>query len=247
MFNLNLLLFISLSAAFFCQAQDQFIVWNTGQGQWTSEVHSDFCLHFDLGGERDVSFQVLKFCQGKMNYLNLSHWDWDHISYATRYAALSRQACLIHRPAGTANFRKTKLIDQIPLCNLEELKKVSNLFLKIYVPEANQKQVDSNSLSEVVFSKSFQILIPGDSPKRQEAFWSEQIPQKAKGLVLGHHGSRTSTSKQLMNHLAQLKWAVASARMKRYGHPHHQVVELLKKEKVPLLKTEDWGHLHFLK
>ncbi len=228
------------------EGPDQFVVWNVGQGQWTTEIHQKYCLHYDLGGEKDVSYQVLHFCHGKMNFLHISHWDWDHMAYANKYAARVRSACLIDRPAGPSNSRKADLIDQIPLCTPPDLKEVSHWMSNVHSPQTSRKG-DSNSLSEVVFSKFFLTLIPGDSPKTQEKIWSENSPTRTEGLVLGHHGSRTSTSLQLLQHLRNLKWAVSTARKKRYGHPHAEVVSLLKKEKVPLLKTEDWGHLHFLK
>ncbi len=224
---------------------EQFIVWNVGQGQWTSEVHNNFCLHFDLGGERNVSYEVLRFCRNKMNYLHLSHWDWDHISYAAKFAALTPQVCLFRRPTGPSSTEKMNLIEQIPLCNTEQLHEVAEWTLALHTP-SKAKKGDSNSLSEVMYSKAFKIVIPGDSPKTQEKFWAEKAPARSLGLVLGHHGSRTSTSLQLLEQMSHLQWAVSTARKKRYGHPHTEVVALLKKEKVPLLRTEDWGHLHFL-
>lgn len=62
-------------------------------------------------------------------------------------------------------------------------------------------------------------------------------------LALGHHGSRTSTSKDLLKELPNLKLAIASARKRRYGHPHRETVEALGKFKVPILSTEDWGNI----
>jgi competence protein ComEC len=62
-------------------------------------------------------------------------------------------------------------------------------------------------------------------------------------LVLGHHGSRTSTSEALLTHLSGLKQALASSRMARFGHPHAEVRTACRKHGVALISTEAWGHV----
>lgn len=218
----------------------QLVIWNVGQGQWITEVHDDHCIHFDLGGEIDVSSKALKLCLRKQNYLYLSHWDWDHISYAAKFAARVQTACLASLPEGPASLRKREMIERIPIC------KQTPAEVRVLYRPFPRPRLLSNDLSQVLESKTFRTLIPGDSTKSQEKIWSPAVPSKILGLVLGHHGSRTSTSPQMMAHLSNLKWAVASARKKKYGHPHKEVVAILKKAKVPLLRTEDWGNLHFL-
>lgn len=103
-----------------------------------------------------------------------------------------------------------------------------------------------NDQSHVSFDPRFHALFPGDSPRAQEKRWFPQAPLDTRILVLGHHGSRTATSHQLVARLRHLKMAIASARFKKYGHPHIETKARLKQAHVPLLKTEDWGHLIFL-
>jgi competence protein ComEC len=232
-----LLFLISISNA------SELIVWNVGQGLWVTEVHSDFCLHFDMGGEKDPSQKVLKFCRDKVNYVHLSHWDWDHISFAKKYSRLVKTTCLINWPQGPHSTGKDEMLKQIKLCSKVQLKNTEN---STQILHRSRNLKDSNSASEVIWSQSFHLLVPGDSPSSQEKIWKFQVPQTTKGLILGHHGSRTSTSQVLLSNLPNLRWAIASARKSRYGHPHLQTVKRLEEQKVPLLKTEDWGNLHFL-
>ncbi|WP_413584632.1 ComEC/Rec2 family competence protein [Bdellovibrio sp. HCB274] len=105
-------------------------------------------------------------------------------------------------------------------------------------------KADTNAASQVVAFKRF--LFPGDSPIKAESLW-QGLPwvTNARVLVLGHHGSRTSTSEELLDHLPVLKMAIASARWERYKHPHAEVIYRLKKRQIPLLKTEDWGNIWF--
>jgi competence protein ComEC len=102
----------------------------------------------------------------------------------------------------------------------------------------------SNELSQVFLAAGF--LLPGDSTKKEELAWGSLLPQGLpRVLILGHHGSRTSTSEFLLNHLPLLKLAISSARWRRYQHPHAQVLALLRKHKIPILRTEDWGSVWF--
>ncbi|MGE5084974.1 MAG: hypothetical protein ACM3MG_01640, partial [Bacillota bacterium] len=101
---------------------------------------------------------------------------------------------------------------------------------------------DTNSNSHVV--KFENTLLPGDSPQQEEKFWKNQSwIQNTKILVLGHHGSKTSTSAELIASLPNLQMAIASARWARYKHPHPATVAILQKYHIPLLRTEDWGNI----
>ena len=115
--------------------------------------------------------------------------------------------------------------------------------------EGKRRKGEKNSKSWVYSFAG--VLIPGDSPKKSELQWIRNLPNQSLkrhqiyGLILGHHGSKTSSSEELLNKLPHLKWAVASAREEKYHHPHPSVRARLKAKKIPLLRTEDWGHIKF--
>ena len=104
---------------------------------------------------------------------------------------------------------------------------------------------DSNDKSRVILWLGF--LLPGDSSQREEWRWAQEIRdlKSIHVLLLGHHGSRTATSALLLSKLPGLRMAVASARQRKYGHPHIEVEHRLRSRHIPLLRTEEWGHLHF--
>ncbi|HEY8269573.1 MAG TPA: hydrolase [Pseudobdellovibrionaceae bacterium] len=228
-------------------AKSFWIIWNVGQGQWSTLAEKNSCDHFDMGGERNPLRQVKKICADKMNRIYLSHWDWDHISFAGKAKSLSKDICLRVPPLGTSSLHKMKLLKVYRPCSSTQqedfpLKELTHFTA---MDSMKTKGKNSNELSHVLLvAKNF--LIPGDSTTQQEKTWSTDTPmQKVKFLLLGHHGSRTSTSEGLLARLPQLKMAVASARFAKYGHPHLEVVQRLKRYHVVLLKTEDWGNLWF--
>ena len=220
----------------------EFVVWNVGQGQWATFVAPGFCWHFDMGGERPDWAAVLTECRGKENRVSFSHWDQDHISFAHEAGLRLPGLCIAHRPLGDANPHKRRL-----LAGLENCKPAPMAIRELSRPgDRTAHAVTANEVSRV-FEVAHVAVIPGDSPIDREAIWAPRLAASddAFVLVLGHHGSRTSTGARLLGRLPRLETAVASARLARYGHPHPAVAQALHEKGIALLRTELWGHLHF--
>jgi competence protein ComEC len=225
----------------------QFIVWNIGQGQWTTWVKENECWHFDVGGEKDASRGVESFCSKKLNRIFLSHWDWDHVGLLARLKKTGLKLCLAAAPQGPTSDRKKMLIHDLRSCPAVPVENYADKVVKLFSPSQKslKRPIGGNHLSQVFWLSELNILIPGDSTTTEEKIWKGKIPISTRGLILGHHGSRSSTSNEVLENLPHLRWAVSSARKSRYGHPHSEVIERLAKRKIPLLRTEDWGTLHF--
>lgn len=226
---------------------NEFIVWNVGQGLWTTWATGQECWHFDMGGEYKITARVFARCQSSLNRIYLSHWDIDHISYLKQAKKMPWRLCLAQAPGGKPTTKKLDLIDGIEPCP-----KTAGVRMLWDSPQKDPslkmhlKNRSNNHDSHVFEIAAPRILVTGDSTVDEENFWAARSSSQIQGLVLGHHGSRTSTSAFLLQQLPQLKWAVASQRRSRYGHPHPEVITRLQKRKIPLLRTEDWGTLHFL-
>ena len=46
-----LILFFKMSLADSPIHMNEWIIWNSGQGQWVTQVTNETCTHFDFGGE----------------------------------------------------------------------------------------------------------------------------------------------------------------------------------------------------
>lgn len=219
-------------------ATNYFVIWNVGQGQFTSSISPLTCTHFDMGGEFFPWHRILSQCRHKKNQAFLSHWDWDHIGALKKVGKkfFLNSFCIALKPLGKSSAYKMKLINSFPTCD-SSIKKS-----RFQVWKPAKINADTNSSSQVIVEKK--ILVPGDSPASQEKIWS-QVPwiQQSRILILGHHGSKTSTSQELLKRLPNLKMSVSSARWHRYKHPHASVEARLHKAKIPLLRTEDWGNI----
>jgi competence protein ComEC len=224
----------------------ELIIWNIGQGQWVTLRNETTCLHFDMGGEFAPWREIKKACAQKVNRVYFSHWDQDHIGFAKKAAGLLNHLCIAAEPGGQSpTAKKTALLAALPRCYDLQLHKVGANVFEVTEPLEKTKNAKANDFSRV-YVVHHSILIPGDSPSQQEKNWAHRIPspEKIQILILGHHGSRTSTSHFLLDYVSQLKTAIASARFSRYGHPHLETIQRLRAHHVEILRTEDWHTLH---
>jgi competence protein ComEC len=212
----------------------ELIVWNVGQGQWATIIADNICWHLDMGGEFAPWGEIIGRCRQRLNVISLSHWDMDHIGFAPRAKIHLANLCLLNEPLGEASKHKQTLLRGIPRCPIPSP----------FSQWANPAGRSANAKSWVVTWRG--VLAPGDSPRDQEKTWIHRLTglSQVHYLILGHHGSRTSTSIELLHALSHLKLAVSSARQQRYGHPHPEVVQELSRAHVPLLRTEEWGSIH---
>lgn len=214
-----------------------FVVWNIGQGQWTTFIHPELCHHVDVGGEFAPLKKIRFWCASQKNEISLSHWDLDHVGLIPRLKG--QNLCLRLRPLGKASAKKESLLRPLQNCTEKSAQNISK-----FSPVLSGKKSE-NAKSHVQAIEN--ILLPGDSTTKEESVWIHQIKGigQIRLLVLGHHGSASSTSDELLAAMPHLKMAVASARWNRYRHPHPKTLATLSRRKIPILRTEDWGNLFF--
>nr|WP_314488006.1 DNA internalization-related competence protein ComEC/Rec2 [uncultured Kingella sp.] len=94
-----------------------------------------------------------------------------------------------------------------------------------------------------VIAGSHALLITGDLSARGEAQLIAQYGDALQSdvLVLGHHGSKSSSSGAFVNRVAP-RWAIASSGFANaYRHPHPDVINRLAAHGVTLLRTDTQG------
>lgn len=219
--------------------RDRWIVWNVGQGLWTTARVDRDCFHFDVGGEHWPLAAIRALCSGLNHGVTMSHSDWDHVGGLGALATRGGRTCVIAAPRDTVkSAKKKRLWATLPPCPKPDL-----------LDELRWDRPGKSANAESrVFLFERRFLIPGDSPASEEKKWDSAnalLLHDVQVLVLGHHGSRTSTSAHLLRRLPNLKIAISSARRKKYGHPHPETVARLREFRIGLLRTEDWGHLVF--
>lgn len=114
--------------------------------------------------------------------------------------------------------------------------------MKVIGPIDVSTEDDLNNLS-IVMKVSFgdmDIIFTGDSEKKIE----KQILERgddidAEILKVGHHGSNTSTSEEFLKAISPDYALISAGCGNRYNHPMEETLKLLKKNKIPVYRTDE--------
>ena len=219
--------------------------------------------HFALydGGGPDYSSTVVSFLRKRrvenLDYVIASHYDEDHINgligamnafeVDTVLSPDYEADTYIYRSFSKTMERK-RLIPVHPAAG--ETFSLGKAVLTVLSP-LKTFYIEENSYSLVIHAAYIDssILITGDATVENE----EEMVQRWKKtgllssglLVLGHHGSSSSTSELLLRYAGKEGAVVSCGRNNSYGHPSFRVMELLRKRKIPVYRTDRQGDLHF--
>lgn len=121
--------------------------------------------------------------------------------------------------------------------------------VRIFSPHGDTSHWPSNASSiivQVVYGDTA-FLLTGDAPRAIEEYLVAQYGTALRSdvLKLGHHGSDTSTSKQLLATVQPAYAVVSAGKNNRYGHPHKEVVRRVREQGAALLQTADQGSIVF--
>ena len=123
-----------------------------------------------------------------------------------------------------------------------------------------RKRPDRNARSCVLRVEALggaSLLLLGDLPEREEKFLVRQLAAPSSGagrqsvdqsgaglraqvLLAPHHGSKTSTSQLLLDHVQPEYVVIQSGFRNRYGHPHPEVLERIQSR---VLRTDLQGQI----
>ncbi|MDB5204210.1 MAG: internalization-like protein competence protein ComEC/Rec2, competence protein ComEC protein [Candidatus Taylorbacteria bacterium] len=129
------------------------------------------------------------------------------------------------------------------------LDKDRNIYLHILFPDRDVSKLATNDgsiVAKLVYGDT-SVLLQGDSPQNIEKYLLTLNPAELDTDILktGHHGSRTSTSKEYVE-AASPDFAVISCGVDNsYGHPHKETLDTLNSLNVPILRTDLLGRISF--
>jgi competence protein ComEC len=106
--------------------------------------------------------------------------------------------------------------------------------LRFLGPLGSETEDNDRSLVFVLEYGGRKALFTGDAPTASEALWKAE---KVDILKVGHHGSDTSTSTQLLQNF-QPRMALIGVGNNPYGHPTRSVLERLQQHGVEIRRTD---------
>ncbi len=170
----------------------------------------------------------------KIEKVMLSDMDYDSETYKTLISLLEKKNVEIIRP---------RLAERVYLDDVT----VFDVYHPV-LPEFEQMPKDANDVSivgKLSFGKS-QILLTGDSDKAIEDFFLKfKLPLDSEILKVAHQGSRSSTGGGFLQAVSP-DYSVISVGKNSYGHPHEEVLGLLRESGTEILRTDEQGDIAFL-
>ena len=167
----------------------------------------------------------------KINYLVLTHGDYDHMGEAINLINNYQIDGVIFN-CGEYNDLENELIELLDKNNINYSSCINKLNVNDYdLKFLNTKEYDNeNDNSSVLYFnyKKFKFLFMGDAGKIREKDILEKYNLKnITFLKVGHHGSNTSSSKEFINEIAPKYSLISVGRNNRYGHPKSEVLDNL--------------------
>ena len=111
----------------------------------------------------------------------------------------------------------------------------------------NTKEYDNeNDNSNVIYTKlnSYKFMLIGDAgmDKEKDILNTYNLPN-IDVLKVGHHGSKTSSSKEFINEINPKYSIISVGKNNRYGHPNKEVLDNLENSKI--YRTDQDGSIMF--
>lgn len=121
--------------------------------------------------------------------------------------------------------------------------------LTILFPDRFLEGTDTNlkSIVALLAYGGTKIMLTGDAPESIEKYLIQLDGAEldADLLKLGHHGSNTSSSELFLGYTSPEYAVVSAGKDNRYGHPHPEVLDRLKKFNIEVLRTDKVGTIIF--
>ncbi len=184
----------------------------------------------------------------RLDGLIISHYDEDHIGGA-EYLLQRMEVDTVYIPdiEGMEEFqqRLLRVAEDVKLCPVQQdmVLPIGEGQITIFAPRQASNSNDSGMA--VLFQRGkYDTLITGDlgSGRERELAAEKELPD-CEVLVVGHHGSKSSTSEELLSAITPEAAMISSGRNNRYGHPNGEVLSRLTEFGCHIFRTDLMGDL----
>ncbi|MBQ2909250.1 MAG: DNA internalization-related competence protein ComEC/Rec2 [Bacilli bacterium] len=219
---------------------------DVGQGDSILMHSNNESILFDTGGKMSFSEEekssivlnttipLLKSLGiRKLKYLVLTHGDADHMGEA-KYLIKNFNVENILINEGKLNYLEKELISLTS--NVEVAKEGKYISCgDIDLVQLNTDLYDENDSSQVYYGKynDITLLFTGDaSLKSEDYILNNYNIGEIDILKVGHHGSKTSTGKKLLETIKPKYALISCGKDNKFGHPNESVIDNLSESKI---------------
>ena len=141
---------------------------------------------------------------------------------------------------------KAKKMKATRLYQGDEVQIDDDIDFEILSPVKGKKYDDTNEYSIVakIVYKDTSFILMGDATMENEVDIINNVPDiDIDVLKLGHHGSSTSSSDYFITKTSPKIAIISCGKNNKYGHPHQEVMRVLKKHGVTPYRTDEMGDI----
>lgn len=233
------------------------VVLDVGQGQSVLLRSDGVAALTDCGSGNSwydageiAAHQLLTMGSRKLDYVVLTHYDYDHIS------GLQTLLCRVDVELLLLPKETEDVLAQAEVLRLAEKHQVAVRFVKeqqslpfgkaelIVFPPVGKERDNESGLSVLASAGEEDLLITGDmSSATEKKLMAAYALPDLEYLVAGHHGSKYSTSEELLKALTP-ETVCISVGSNGYGHPAMETMRRLAKEGCVVYRTDLHGDIH---
>ena len=176
----------------------------------------------------------------KIETLILTHGDYDHLGEADNLIKYFKvDKVLINN--NKENYYERKIKNK-NIAKKGQIIKCGSITLQ----QLNTNLKDENDSSLVFYAtyKNITMLFTGDASKKTEDYIlnNYDLPH-INILKVGHHGSRTSTSEELLKVINPDIALISVGKDNKFNHPNRETIDILNKYKVKIYRTDKLGNI----
>ena len=243
-FNQNYLMFLDVGQgdSILIHSKDKTMVVDTGgvmnysREKWQERKNKKSLTNY-------VTIPVLKKLGiRKIDYLVLTHGDFDHMGEALKLIKQYRVEDIYLNQGNFNSLEKNIIKNYRHVYQIREKEKI--VLGNISMIQINKEFSDENDSSSILlmYYKNKKILLTGDASKKSEEYILNKYNiGKIDVLKIGHHGSKTSTSDELLKELRPSLAIISCGKNNKFNHPHKETIDKLKKYRIKYLRTDISG------
>ena len=118
--------------------------------------------------------------------------------------------------------------------------------LNIHLYQYDEEGNDGSLIAYFTINEYTYLLLGDVSSRIEHEFLNEHSDIQFDIVKIAHHGSKTSTSSQLLSHPSIKLLINSSGLNNRYQHPAREVVQRIMKHDLPFLDTQDYGNIKII-
>ena len=253
-FYLNIILLIIIYISPYLNSNFEIVMFEVGEADChlIKYPYNKNTILIDTGkNEYKIKNEVIPYLKSigikKIDYLIITHGDLDHMGEGINLANNFKVEKVIFNcgPYNDLEQELIKVLDKKKIKYYSCIKELNIDNNKLYFLQTKEYD-NENDNSNVIYSELnvYKFMFMGDAGiDKEKDILDKYNLSNVDVLKVGHHGSKTSSSKEFINVINPKYSIISVGKNNRYGHPNKEVLENLENSKI--YRTDEDGSIMF--